>query len=84
VWVFALFTFTPAVIVAFSVSPIRELDPGLQEAVSTLIWAAPRLQAEVTELRTVSTVEMNMVLVALPTILNNSIPIVPVLTVESF
>lgn len=32
----------------------RELDPGLQEAVSTLIWAAPRLQSEVTELKTVS------------------------------
>lgn len=32
----------------------RELDPGLQEAVSTLIWAAPRLQSEVTELKIVS------------------------------
>lgn len=31
----------------------RELDPGLQEAVSTLIWAAPRLQSEVTELKIV-------------------------------
>lgn len=40
----------------FSVFPNRELDPGLQEAVSTLIWAAPRLQSEVSELKTVSTV----------------------------
>ncbi|CAB1339547.1 unnamed protein product [Coregonus sp. 'balchen'] len=31
-----------------------ELDPGLQEAVSTLIWAAPRLQSEVNELKIVS------------------------------
>lgn len=31
----------------------RELDPGLQEAVSTLIWAAPRLQSEVAELKIV-------------------------------
>ena len=37
-----------------SVVSIRELDPGLQEAVSTLIWAAPRLQAEVSELKIVS------------------------------
>lgn len=34
----------------------RELDPGLQEAVSTLIWAAPRLQSEVCELKVVSSV----------------------------
>lgn len=34
----------------------RELDPGLQEAVSTLIWAAPRLQTEVSELKVVSTI----------------------------
>lgn len=33
---------------------IRELDPGLQEAVSTLLWAAPRLQTEVSELKVVS------------------------------
>ena len=33
---------------------IRELDPGLQEAVSTLIWAAPRIQTEVSELKVVS------------------------------
>ncbi|XP_066504222.1 IST1 homolog [Hoplias malabaricus] len=33
---------------------MKELDPGLQEAVSTLIWAAPRLQSEVSELKTVS------------------------------
>lgn len=34
----------------------RELDPGLQEAVSTLIWAAPRLQSDVCELKVVSSV----------------------------
>ncbi|XP_068116233.1 IST1 homolog [Hyperolius riggenbachi] len=33
---------------------MKELDPGLAEAVSTLIWAAPRLQAEVSELKTVA------------------------------
>ncbi|XP_018412814.1 PREDICTED: IST1 homolog [Nanorana parkeri] len=32
----------------------KELDPGLAEAVSTLIWAAPRLQTEVCELKTVA------------------------------
>ncbi|XP_020794445.2 IST1 homolog [Boleophthalmus pectinirostris] len=36
------------------IQSMKELDPGLQEAVSTLIWAAPRLQCEVTELKTVS------------------------------
>lgn len=36
----------------------RELDAGLQEAVSTLIWAAPRLQSDVAELKVVSTVWM--------------------------
>ncbi|XP_059393000.1 IST1 homolog isoform X2 [Carassius carassius] len=36
------------------IQSMKELDPGLQEAVSTLIWAAPRLQAEVTELKIVS------------------------------
>lgn len=36
------------------IQSMKELDPGLQEAVSTLIWAAPRLQSEVTELKTVS------------------------------
>ncbi|KAK1891198.1 IST1 like [Dissostichus eleginoides] len=36
------------------IQSMKELDPGLQEAVSTLIWAAPRIQAEVSELRTVS------------------------------
>lgn len=35
---------------------LRELDPGLQEAVSTLIWAAPRLQSEVSELKIVSVI----------------------------
>lgn len=33
---------------------LRELDSGLAEAVSTLIWAAPRLQSEVAELKIVS------------------------------
>ncbi|XP_045047696.2 IST1 homolog isoform X2 [Desmodus rotundus] len=32
----------------------KELDSGLAEAVSTLIWAAPRLQSEVPELKIVS------------------------------
>ncbi|XP_045149568.1 IST1 homolog isoform X1 [Echinops telfairi] len=32
----------------------KELDSGLAESVSTLIWAAPRLQSEVPELKTVS------------------------------
>ncbi|MCI4383205.1 hypothetical protein PGIGA_G00023620 [Pangasianodon gigas] len=36
------------------IQSMKELDPGLQEAVSTLIWAAPRLQSEVTELKIVS------------------------------
>nr|XP_015223788.1 PREDICTED: IST1 homolog isoform X1 [Lepisosteus oculatus] len=36
------------------IQSMKELDPGLQEAVSTLIWAAPRLQSEVTELKMVS------------------------------
>ncbi|XP_010903147.2 IST1 homolog isoform X1 [Esox lucius] len=36
------------------IQSMKELDPGLQEAVSTLIWAAPRLQSEVNELKTVS------------------------------
>lgn len=35
---------------------LRELDSGLAEAVSTLIWAAPRLQSEVAELKIVSSV----------------------------
>lgn len=35
---------------------LRELDSGLAEAVSTLIWAAPRLQSEVAELKIVSRV----------------------------
>uniref|UniRef100_A0A0F7Z1N2 IST1 homolog n=1 Tax=Micrurus fulvius TaxID=8637 RepID=A0A0F7Z1N2_MICFL len=33
---------------------MKELDPGLAEAVSTLIWAAPRLQSEVAELKIVA------------------------------
>ncbi|XP_056090793.1 IST1 homolog isoform X1 [Rhinichthys klamathensis goyatoka] len=36
------------------IQSMKELDPGLQEAVSTLIWASPRLQSEVAELKTVS------------------------------
>ncbi|XP_069918799.1 IST1 homolog isoform X2 [Oryctolagus cuniculus] len=32
----------------------KQLDPGLAESVSTLIWAAPRLQSEVPELKIVS------------------------------
>ncbi|KAM5297225.1 IST1 homolog isoform 1-T5 [Glossophaga mutica] len=32
----------------------KELDPGLAESVSTVIWAAPRLQSEVPELKMVS------------------------------
>ncbi|XP_077569800.1 IST1 homolog isoform X2 [Stigmatopora nigra] len=36
------------------ITSMKEMDPGLQEAVSTLIWAAPRLQLEVTELKVVS------------------------------
>ncbi|KAH0619743.1 hypothetical protein JD844_000689 [Phrynosoma platyrhinos] len=33
---------------------MKELDSGLAEAISTLIWAAPRLQSEVAELKIVS------------------------------
>ncbi|KAM3625176.1 uncharacterized protein V6R79_008072 [Siganus canaliculatus] len=36
------------------IQSMKELDPGLGEAVATLIWAAPRLQAEVSELKNVS------------------------------
>ncbi|KAG8437498.1 hypothetical protein GDO86_008270 [Hymenochirus boettgeri] len=36
------------------IQSMKELDPGLGEAVSTLIWAAPRLQTEVTELKIVA------------------------------
>ncbi|XP_051565259.1 IST1 homolog isoform X2 [Myxocyprinus asiaticus] len=36
------------------IQSMKELDPGLQEAVSTLIWAAPRLQSEIAELKIVS------------------------------
>lgn len=55
-------------VVAFSVNPflffsIRQLDAGLEEAVSTLIWATPRLQTEVLELKVVSTIGLNKVLV---------------------
>lgn len=32
----------------------RELDPGLEEAIASLIWATPRLQADVQELKAVS------------------------------
>uniref|UniRef100_A0A8B9NSW9 IST1 homolog n=1 Tax=Apteryx owenii TaxID=8824 RepID=A0A8B9NSW9_APTOW len=33
------------------IQSMKELDSGLAEAVSTLIWAAPRLQSEVAELK---------------------------------
>uniref|UniRef100_A0A8D0BPR0 IST1 homolog n=1 Tax=Salvator merianae TaxID=96440 RepID=A0A8D0BPR0_SALMN len=36
------------------IQSMKELDPGLAEAVSTLIWAAPRLQSEVAELKMVA------------------------------
>ncbi|KAM8946906.1 IST1 homolog isoform 2-T2 [Pelodytes ibericus] len=36
------------------IQSMKDLDPGLAEAVSTLIWAAPRLQTEVSELKTVA------------------------------
>ncbi|KAM4614239.1 IST1 homolog [Discoglossus pictus] len=36
------------------IQSMKELDPGLGEAVSTLIWAAPRLQTEVSELKIVA------------------------------
>ena len=32
----------------------RELDEGLEESIATILWAAPRLQAEVPELKIVS------------------------------
>ncbi|XP_061449920.1 IST1 homolog [Rhineura floridana] len=36
------------------IQSMKELDSGLAEAVSTLIWAAPRLQSEVAELKMVA------------------------------
>ncbi|KAM4721679.1 IST1 homolog isoform 1-T2 [Rhinophrynus dorsalis] len=36
------------------IQSMKEMDPGLAEAISTLIWAAPRLQTEVSELKTVA------------------------------
>ncbi|XP_041077933.1 IST1 homolog isoform X2 [Polyodon spathula] len=36
------------------VQSMKELEPGLQEAISTLIWAAPRMQSEVVELKIVA------------------------------
>ncbi|XP_041046945.1 IST1 homolog isoform X1 [Carcharodon carcharias] len=36
------------------IQSMKELDTGLSESISTLIWAAPRLQNEVAELRVVS------------------------------
>uniref|UniRef100_K7GG87 IST1 homolog n=1 Tax=Pelodiscus sinensis TaxID=13735 RepID=K7GG87_PELSI len=36
------------------IQSMKDLDSGLAEAVSTLIWAAPRLQAEVAELKIVA------------------------------
>lgn len=32
----------------------KELDPGLEEAIATLIWSAPRLQTDVQELKAIS------------------------------
>jgi vacuolar protein sorting-associated protein IST1 len=32
----------------------RELDPGLEEAIASLLWATPRLQADVMELKAVA------------------------------
>lgn len=32
----------------------RELDPGLEEAIASIIWATPRLQADVGELKLVT------------------------------
>ena len=31
----------------------REMDPGLEEAIATLIWVTPRLSSDVAELREV-------------------------------
>ena len=31
----------------------RELDPGLEEAIASIIWATPRLQADVQEMKAV-------------------------------
>jgi vacuolar protein sorting-associated protein IST1 len=36
------------------VSQLKELDDGISEAVSSIIWVAPRLQADVPELKVVS------------------------------
>uniref|UniRef100_A0A8C4QEQ1 IST1 homolog n=1 Tax=Eptatretus burgeri TaxID=7764 RepID=A0A8C4QEQ1_EPTBU len=36
------------------IQSMKELDPGLEESISSLIWAAPRLQSEVLELKVVS------------------------------
>ena len=49
----------------------RELDPGLQESVSTLIWAAPRLQSEVAELKIVSSLLYFLVIITIITTLNH-------------
>lgn len=32
----------------------REIDPGLEEAIATIIWVTPRLQSEVPEFKVVS------------------------------
>uniref|UniRef100_U5EYT4 IST1 homolog n=1 Tax=Corethrella appendiculata TaxID=1370023 RepID=U5EYT4_9DIPT len=36
------------------VTQLKELDEGIAEAVSTIIWVAPRLQADVAELKVIS------------------------------
>lgn len=33
---------------------LRELDPGLEESIGTMIWATPRLQTDVPELKAIS------------------------------
>jgi len=39
--------------VKLSVLLYSELDPGLEEAINTILWAAPRLFTEIPELREV-------------------------------
>lgn len=56
----------------------RELDAGLQEAVSTLLWVGPRLQSDVIELKVVSTVRTWRIADACP-----GLSLGPVLTLSS-
>lgn len=39
---------------SFVVDSCRDLDEGMAEAVSSLIWAAPRLQTDVAELKVIA------------------------------